>query len=389
MDADRDRLGRESHALRQALGVFPTRRAWLAAREGPGLVARLERHLDLVRRFGPPAPPVAAPPPRDWLHVVQWNVLHGRRWQLVLEALQSEPALVGADLVALEETDLGLARSGNGDVAFDLARALGLHAAWTPLFLELEAGYRTPPELAVLPQAESFFGLALLSRYPIGEVRRVALESPEDLLFDRERKAGKFAALVAQILRPDTPFTMIVAHLDVHGSPSTRWRQMRQILDVVPEGPAILAGDLNTTTFARGGWWRSARTLAILACAPRSQLRRRLLSPHRPGPAPREPLFAALAASGFEIDPFNDGTESLDVHFDEVHELDFLPPSVRRIVQAPLRAVERRNAMRLDWITARGFTAAPERPPFSLPHCSRGPAAASDHAPVGCGLRFA
>src|SRR5262245_14352573 len=155
MDADRDALTGESRALQAALRRFPTRRAWLASAGGAALAARLERHLDVVRRFAP-APPLLSPaqaesdprphdgasgsasPDRSDLQVVQWNVLHGTRFEGLLRALQEEPALGGADLVALEETDLGLARSGNRDVAFELARALGMHAAWTPLFLEIE-----------------------------------------------------------------------------------------------------------------------------------------------------------------------------------------------------------------------------------------------------------
>lgn len=386
VEAERDRLASASTSLRTALGRYPTRRAWLAAPEGAELATRLDAHLSLVRRFEPSD--MAPTPDRDWLHAVQWNILHGRRTDRVLEALQHEPALVGADLVALEETDLGMARSGNRDVAFDLARALGLHAAWTPLFLELDAGYRASPDLAAIAPRESLFGLAFLSRFPLDDVRRVVLTSPQDLLFDRERKAGTFVALVARVLQPGAPFTMAVVHLDVHGTPRLRCEQMRQVLDAIPAGPAILAGDFNTTTFARGGGLRSARTLAVLATQRQVTLRERLLAPHRPDRAPYEPLFALLRERGYEVAPFNDATPSLDVHFDDVHELDFLPAPLRRRALAALRWVERRNAMRLDWIVARGFSAASELPPFALPAWSRGSDAASDHAPVGCGLRL-
>jgi endonuclease/exonuclease/phosphatase family metal-dependent hydrolase len=385
MSSDRDALQAESRALRAALGRFRTRSAWLADPEGPSLTARLDRHLSQVRRFVPEVP--AASPPRDWLHVVQWNVLHGDLFDAVRAALQEAPALAGADLVALEETDLGMARSGNRDVAFELAAALGLHAAWTPLFLELEGGYRAPAAAASAEQREALFGLALLSRFPLGAVRRIALQTREALIFDHERKAGTFAALVAEVRHPVAPFTAAAMHLDVHAAPDERELQMQTVLEALPAGAAVLAGDLNTTTFARGGMGRAARTLATLALAPRGRLRRRLLEPHR-DTAGREPLFARLQRAGFLLEGFNDPTPSLDVRFDDVHELDLLPASLRRLALALLRGVERRNSMRLDWIAARGFVPAPERPPVTLPEMMRGPGAGSDHAPITCGLRF-
>lgn len=370
-------MAAESRALGRDLGRFATRREWLAAADGTALAERLGRLLGDVRRLEAPAPRPQLP--RDWLHVVHWNVLHGEKFERVLEALRSEPALVDADVVSLNETDVGLPRSGNRDVAFELAAALGFHAAGASLFLELDA-----------PDAggrESLFGLGLLSRFPIGAVRCVELDSP-DLLFEVERRAGRYVALVAEIHHPVQPFQMIVTHLDVHRGPQARARQVQQALDAVAPGPALWAGDLNTTTFARGTWWRSLRALSFFALAPQRKMRPRLLSPHRPQGAAPEPLFDVLAAAGFEVDPFNDATPSLDLRFTDVHELDFLPAPLRRAALGALRGVERRSALRLDWIAARGFEAAPERPPFALPHLSRGAAAASDHAPIGCGLRF-
>jgi hypothetical protein len=272
-------------------------------------------------------------------------------------------------------------------VAFDLARELGMYAAWTPLFLELAAGHRTPPALAAQEQGESFFGLALLSRWPLGALQRVVLQTPADLLFDRERKVGTFVALVAAVQRPGAPFHAIVTHLDVHGSPATRQAQIRRILEAIPPGPALLAGDLNTTTFARGGGLRALRTLALMALAPRRTLRRRLLAPHQPAGAAREPLFDDLRAAGFGIEPFNDGSETLDLHFDDLHELDFLPAPFRHVAVALLRSVERRNVLRLDWIVPRGFVPDAARPPCALPALLHAEHPVSDHAPICAVLR--
>lgn len=364
--------------------------------------ARLAQHVGVVRRFAPAAPPGSAAP-RTELRVAHWNILHGVHFERVLAAFRSEPALAAPDLVSLNEVDLGMPRSQGRDVAFDLAAALGMHAAWTALFLELEpdkdaAKWRPEAEdpgtgpaarPASVPAGESLFGLALLSQWPLGVVRRVELPSPEDLHFDIERRAGTYVGLVAEVLHPLERFHAVVTHLDVHGTPAGRREQMDALLAATPAGRTILAGDLNTTTFERGGWRRSAAGLLALAATPRAALHRRLLAPHTPAGAAREPLFDALGAAGFAVEPCNAVGESLDVSFTDVHELDALAGTRRRAVLAALRWVERRSPMRLDWIAARGFDATPGQPPFVLPHLMRGAAPASDHAPIGCSLRCA
>ncbi len=380
----------ESLALRDALGRFPTRRAWLESAAGPELAARLAAHLAPVRCFSPALDPLLQ---RDRnasaaaLHVVHWNVLHGVRFTAISDALQQAPELARADLVSLNEVDVGLARSGSRPVAFDLAARLGLHAAWAAQFLELEGGAR-PGTMAAPEPGECWFGLALLSRFPIVAARRIELPSPAGLLFDRERKAGAFVALVARIEHPVRPFTAVVTHLDVHGAPATRAAQMRALLENVPPGAALLAGDFNTTTFARGAPLRSMATLATLAASPRAHLRDRLLRPYEPRARPREPLFEVLRQQQFEFEAFNDAAVTLDLHFADVHELAALPASLQRAALRALGWVERRNGMRLDWITARGFVPDAARPPCAVPSLMRGAGAASDHAPIACGLRF-
>lgn len=386
MESDRENLTASSHALRATLAGFRSYAAWRASPQADELQKRLDRHLDGVRRFTPDAPGVPAPD-RGWVHVVHWNILHGLHFEAVLEALAGQPALAGADLVSLNEVDLGLARTGNRDIAFEMGAALGLHAVWAPLFLEVAAGHRTPPEVAARPQGELLFGLALLSRWPLGSVRRIPLVSPVAHLFDRERKAGSYIALAAEVQRPGAPFHAVVTHLDVHGSPADRLAQVQQILAAIPAGPVALCGDLNTTTFARGGSLRALRTLAFMALAPRRLLEGRLLAPHAPAGRAREPLFDALQAAGMRVAPFNDCVPSLDLRFDDLHELDFLPAGLRRRVISSLAAVERRTALRLDWISARGFDAAPERPPRALHALLQAPHPPSDHAPITCGLR--
>src|SRR5262249_12217217 len=122
--------------------------------------------------------------------------------------------------------------------------------------------------------------------------------------------------------------------------------------------------------------------------APRAGLWRRLRKPYAPPERPREPLFVALRSAGFDVEPFNTTLESLLLRLDEVHELDRVPARVRPLLGALLSAIERRNALRLDWIAARGFTAGAGAP-FALVHLLHAATPPSDHAPIGCSLKLA
>jgi endonuclease/exonuclease/phosphatase family metal-dependent hydrolase len=391
----------ESRQLRRALGRFATRRDWLQHPDAATLQRGVARLLDVVHTYGPEAdttsgPPATAPSPApaDRLRYVHWNILHGCHHHMVLEALQSDPALRDADLISLNEVDIGMQRSGNVDVGRFLAHHLGRHGAWCALFLELQGG---DPQLrrtstgtpTGAEDREALFGLCLLSRFPLLRPRRLLLETPEDLLFDREGKVGNFVALQVTVQHPVRSFDVIVTHLDVHGTPARRQRQMQQILQQVADGPAILSGDLNTTTFERGTLWRSVRAFATLALSSRSALERRLWRPDRPVASPREPAFAVLRQHGFAWEACNDGRETLDLLLDDVQEVQRLPSALRRAARPVLQHVERRSRHRLDWIATRGITAVGDPPPVTRTQWMRGEHPVSDHAPITCSFNVA
>ena len=66
------------------------------------------------------------PPAQDGrLRAVAWNVERGKRFSGVMTTLTGHPELRGADLVLLNEVDIGMGRSGNLNIPRELARALG------------------------------------------------------------------------------------------------------------------------------------------------------------------------------------------------------------------------------------------------------------------------
>jgi endonuclease/exonuclease/phosphatase family metal-dependent hydrolase len=371
-------IAAEASALRRALESYPTLGDLRASAEWPALRPRLERLLGLIRRHEPARPPGPGPSPAR-LRAVHWNIEHGNWYEQVERALLEHPQLAGADLVMLNEVDFGMARAGNRDVAGDLAAALGLHGVWAPLFLETTPGRDDDPRTARgRENQESLFGLAVLSRFPIGAVRVVELPGPERLQFDLERMLGRHIGLVAEIERPGAPFVAVAAHLEVHRTRAHRADQMRALLEALrgERRPIVLAGDFNTHTFDRGLWHSPLASGATLLLTPGGALERRLTHPDR-GPA-REPLFEALRAAGFAWERWVDRAPTLQVRFERLDEVRAIPAPLRSLSRRVLAWAERRGRLRLDWFAARGFAGGSG---LTVPGLD-GPGRASDHAPL-------
>jgi endonuclease/exonuclease/phosphatase family metal-dependent hydrolase len=368
----------ESRALKQALEAFPSLAALRSARDWPALEERLERLLAAVRRTAPAQAPSPARDPAR-LRAVHWNIEHGNRFEQIASALLSHADLAGADLVLLNEADVGMARSGNRDVTAELGRALGFHSAWAPLFLETTSGRDDDPATAEgRANEEALFGLGLLSRFPVGEVRVIELPSPQTLQFDVERMYGRHIALCAGIERPGAPFVAVSTHLEVHRTRAHRAAQLRVLLDALAaeSRPIVLAGDFNTHTFDRGLWHSPWSGAAALMMWPGGALTRRLSRPDR-GPS-RETLFDHLRGAGFEWERYCDGDPTLQLRFERLDEVRVLPGALRSAARRVLDWAERRGRLRLDWFAGRGWRGGGGRTVRGLD----GPGRASDHAPI-------
>jgi endonuclease/exonuclease/phosphatase family metal-dependent hydrolase len=375
--AERDpALRAESRALQQALAAHRTLDGLRGSAGWPALAPRLAALLGTVRRHACAAPAPAHDPAR--LRAVHWNIEHGNHHARIEDALLHHPALADADLVMLNEVDLGMARSGNRDVAGDLSRALGRHGVWAPLLLETTVGRHDDARTAGGDNEEALFGIAMLARWPFGEVRIVELPSPSELQFTRERMYGRHVALVAEVMRPGAPFVAVTAHLEVHRTRAHRAAQMDVITEALrtERRPVVLSGDFNTHTFDRGLWHSPLTGGAALVTWPGPLLAGRLRRPDRG--AFHEPLFDVLRAHGFAWEAFNDQAPTLSLLLDRLDEVEALPAPLRRAAAPVLRWAERRGALRLDWFAGRGWSGGRGRTVTGLDGRDR----ASDHAPI-------
>lgn len=205
------------------------------------------------------------------------------------EMLRQRQRLASADIVFLQEMDLGVNRSGYVDAARTLARSLGMNYAYAAQALEVDPvllGHEPRPDSpAGKPQYYSVdparykgvFGSAILSRYPIVKAEAFQLKTqPYDwfkdeqkradfaehgrrvgsaLVFDneitRELKVGGRNFFRVDVAVPNAPgglVTLINNHLEIKTLPKYREAQMVEILGYIKNipHPVIMAGDHNS-----------------------------------------------------------------------------------------------------------------------------------------------
>ncbi len=123
---------------------------------------------DIRRIIGEPAR-VTGPAEAGDLRVVTWNSQYGARFNRVVDELHH----LDADVYLLQEVDVFCRRSGNRNVAKDLADAIGANWVFAGEFQEIGESTNPVPALT---------GQAILSKYPITSVTYVPCSSPESRL---------------------------------------------------------------------------------------------------------------------------------------------------------------------------------------------------------------
>jgi len=242
------------------------------------------------------AEPVA---PKEQYRAVAWNIERGTHLEGIIETLRTHPELSNADLYLITETDLGMARSRNRNVARELAEALQLNYFFAPSYLNLTKGCGHEKE----SDGENSLGIhgnAILSRYPIENCRTVELPNGKDKMRGNEKRIGHQRALIADIVLGDQTLTTSCIHLDAHSSQRHRAMQLHCILDQLAKNDAMLiGGDWNTNTY------NSSRTLhAIIGLWIRAFMGTgNMIRNHYPHPYRfwEKELFEMLETRGFDI----------------------------------------------------------------------------------------
>jgi endonuclease/exonuclease/phosphatase family metal-dependent hydrolase len=172
---------------------------------------------------------VSSPPA---LRLMTYNIRHGRGadHKVDLGRIAAVIASYSPDVVALQEVDVGRARSGGEHQAEALARRLGLTQVQFAACVDHGPGGR--------------YGIATLSRLPIAAARQLLLpcgpaSEPRSALLTR--------------LSWETGFVDLVnTHLSLRGA--ERVAQVRALTAAFADRDLVVAGDLNCTPY--GGLYR-------------------------------------------------------------------------------------------------------------------------------------
>jgi len=178
------------------------------------------------------AAPDAAPRPGvdDTFTVATYNIRHGRGMDDVVDLARTANAIgaLEADVVALQEVDRGVERSGRVDEPRVLGEQLGLGHTFGAFF----------------PYQGGEYGMALLSRFPIR--RSLPLRLPDG----NEPRVALFAEL-------ELPFGRRVQVVNVHfdwvENDTLRYAQVQALAVVLDTAslPTILLGDFNDVPGSR------------------------------------------------------------------------------------------------------------------------------------------
>lgn len=184
----------------------------------------------------------AARPQPGHLRVMSYNIHHaaGEDGKVDVGRIAKIISDAHPDLVAIQEVDQGVSRSGRIDEPAELEKLTGMHAVFGKA-IDFQGGN---------------YGGCILSRFPVDS----------SMVYDLPTEKGreKRIAVAVYANAPEaTPLIFLETHLD-HQKPVDRLAQIKSILESVSTfntGNVILAGDLNATakeetiwTLHKSGW---------------------------------------------------------------------------------------------------------------------------------------
>jgi len=166
------------------------------------------------------------------IKIVSYNIRwrSGEELKLLTKLLMEDREIGGAAILGLQEVDRRKKRSGNTNTAKIIADQLGMYYAWA-----------APP--TAKPGDEEETGVAIMSVYPLSDVRRIVL--PHEGPNGRRR-----VALGATVEIHNRHWRVYSAHAETRISVSKKLEQFKAMLQDLAQYPAnmpaIVMGDFNT-----------------------------------------------------------------------------------------------------------------------------------------------
>jgi endonuclease/exonuclease/phosphatase family metal-dependent hydrolase len=193
--------------------------------------------------------------PKDEIVVLAYNLERGLKVDEQLQALQSDPEIPPPDIVLVSEADRGCTRTDSRNVTREWAEALSMNYVYGAEFIELPR-FWGPGGGAIWTRCEH--GNAILSRYPLGNVRLIRHAKNfswyswwQRLLHVGEPRLGGRVAVAADVKVGDRYLHLYSLHLESRGSDEYRPAQAAEVAEDALRQPfdSIIGGDLNSAAY--------------------------------------------------------------------------------------------------------------------------------------------
>lgn len=234
---------------------------------------------------------------RNYIRIAHWNIATGGKVSVIRNFFLNPDGFYGrhqnnlkkeerrkfkkeihhfrnADVICLNEVDIGMPRTQYKNITKELARILGYNYAFATEFVELgplvhnvkvdrfrylglhgNAIVSRFPIKSVkiirLPECYDWFNEELKKRTPLEQVRRAGAKGVFEETIVTEVRRGNRCALVAELELPGGEIiTVVSTHFEDRCFPSCRLKQMKHLLSNLQnvKGPLVLGGDFNTST---------------------------------------------------------------------------------------------------------------------------------------------
>ena len=174
------------------------------------------------------------------LTIVSWNIERGVQYERIVSTLRT----LAPDIILLQEVDRHSQRSGDRDVARDLAHALGMNWVHAGEFQEVGEGSRDRAAVT---------GQAILSRSPIHDATAMVFrdQSWKWRWSPTQPRRGGRVALRARIGGID----FVNLHLESQSNDVLRQRQFAEVASLLQDaGAVVIGGDFNFAPPAPAGF---------------------------------------------------------------------------------------------------------------------------------------
>ncbi len=302
-----------------------------------------------------------APAAEPYYRAVAWNVERGICYDEIIYFLKNHSVMAKADILLITETDLGMARSGNRNIAEDIARELGMNYFFVPSYLNLAKGAGTENE-ASGDNTIGIHGNAILSRYPIHNPRIVSFPNPHDKMVGREKRLGQQRALIATVDLAGKPVRVGCFHVNVRSTQKQRKEEVERVVQAIAEEgnmPALIGGDWNTSTYDSHNAASAIIGFWVRVCMGTHNMIRN----HYPHPERffEKKLFQMLEKNGFDYRTCNEiGATTNHYRVESIKQFknlrEWIPDWCFRFIEWSLKEHEGKCSFKLDWMAQRGLT---------------------------------